>query len=139
MEDKTGSVFHGTTMAGCAMEEDTTKYEWMAQLSPFNTVFQEELLATQEACLGQSRPTNSLRAHVGYSGGRNSQEGNTGGNPTYIPAPRNYIKSLLQKESIIRWQNGEWYNGGTGRSVYNVLLKVKITPTPWQSPSSDIS
>ncbi|GBN43392.1 hypothetical protein AVEN_138008-1 [Araneus ventricosus] len=44
MEDKTGSAF-------CVMEEDTTEYEWMAQLSPFNTVFQAELLAIQEACL----------------------------------------------------------------------------------------
>ncbi|GBM38149.1 hypothetical protein AVEN_48484-1 [Araneus ventricosus] len=38
IEDKTGSAF-------CVMEEDTTKYEWMAQLSPFNTVFQAELLS----------------------------------------------------------------------------------------------
>ncbi|GBL91804.1 hypothetical protein AVEN_172733-1 [Araneus ventricosus] len=50
MEDKTGSSF-------CVMEEDTTKYEWMAQLRPFNTVFQAELLAMQEACLW-ARKTN---------------------------------------------------------------------------------
>ncbi|GBN24807.1 CRISP/Allergen/PR-1 [Araneus ventricosus] len=55
------------------------------------------------------------------------------GIPTYIPAPRNYIKSLLQKESILRWQK-EWGNGETGRSVHNVLPKVKTTPTPWQRP-----
>ncbi|GBO26184.1 hypothetical protein AVEN_82706-1 [Araneus ventricosus] len=55
------------------------------------------------------------------------------GIPTYIPAPRNRIKSLLQKESIISWQR-EWDNGETGRSVYNVLPKAKTTPTPWQRP-----
>ncbi|GBN98881.1 hypothetical protein AVEN_34281-1 [Araneus ventricosus] len=55
------------------------------------------------------------------------------GIPTFIPAPRNHIKSLLQKESIIRWQI-EWDNGETGRSVHNVLPKVKITPTPTQRP-----
>ncbi|GBM31700.1 Putative protein in type-1 retrotransposable element R1DM [Araneus ventricosus] len=47
---KTGSAF-------CVMEEDITKYEWMAQLSPFNTVFQAVLLAMQEACLW-ARKTN---------------------------------------------------------------------------------
>ncbi|GBL89949.1 hypothetical protein AVEN_178366-1 [Araneus ventricosus] len=52
MEDKTGSVF-------CSMEEDTTKYEWMAQLSPFNTVFQAKILAMQEASLWASK-TNQL-------------------------------------------------------------------------------
>ncbi|GBM31979.1 hypothetical protein AVEN_222313-1 [Araneus ventricosus] len=55
------------------------------------------------------------------------------GIPTFIPAPRNHIKSLLQKESIIRWQK-EWDNGETGRSVHNVLPKVKKNPTPWQMP-----
>ncbi|GBN72391.1 hypothetical protein AVEN_47322-1 [Araneus ventricosus] len=102
MEDKTGSAF-------CVMEEDTTKYEWMAQLRPFNTVFQAELLAIQEACLWASMTKQQVK----------------------IPAPRNHIKSLLQKEFIIRWQK-EWDNGETGRSGYNVLPKVKTTPTPWQ-------
>ncbi|GBN13283.1 hypothetical protein AVEN_169437-1 [Araneus ventricosus] len=55
------------------------------------------------------------------------------GIPTYIPSPRNYTKSLLQKESIIRREK-EWDNLETGRSVHNVLPKVKTTPTPWQSP-----
>ncbi|GBM76765.1 hypothetical protein AVEN_271790-1 [Araneus ventricosus] len=138
------------------MEEDTTKYEWMAQLSPFNTVFQADLLAIQEACLWASKTSQQIKvwpdsesslhsiasidtkspiaqqtqeillkstniklgwikAHVGHS------------------APRNHIKSLLQKESIIRCQK-EWDNGETGRSVHNVLPKVKTTPTPWQRP-----
>ncbi|GBM10874.1 hypothetical protein AVEN_42128-1 [Araneus ventricosus] len=48
MEVKTGSAF-------CGMEEDKTKYEWMAQLRLFNTVFQEELLAIQEAYLWTSK------------------------------------------------------------------------------------
>ncbi|GBO18479.1 hypothetical protein AVEN_264785-1 [Araneus ventricosus] len=52
------------------MEEDITKYEWMAQLSPFNTVFQAELLAIQEACLWVSKTNQQIKikAHVGYSG-----------------------------------------------------------------------
>ncbi|GBM84637.1 hypothetical protein AVEN_135628-1 [Araneus ventricosus] len=41
--------------------------------------------------------------------------------------------AVLQKESIIRWKK-EWDNGETGRSVHNVLPKVKITPTTWQRP-----
>ncbi|GBM68405.1 hypothetical protein AVEN_131709-1 [Araneus ventricosus] len=53
IEDKTGSAF-------CVMEEDITKYEWMAQLIPFNTVFQAELLAIQDACLWASKTTNRL-------------------------------------------------------------------------------
>ncbi|GBM93114.1 hypothetical protein AVEN_32039-1 [Araneus ventricosus] len=80
MEDKTGSAF-------CVMEEDITKYEWMAQLSPFNTVFQTELLAIQEACLWASKTNKQVKD-----------------------------------------------NGETGRSVHNVLPKVKTTPTPRQRP-----
>ncbi|GBM26913.1 hypothetical protein AVEN_264760-1 [Araneus ventricosus] len=132
IEDKTGSAF-------CVMEEDTTKYEWMAQLSPFNTVFQAELLAIQEACLWVSKTNQQIKvwAHVGYSGNEAAdvlaKKATQEGIPIYIPTPRNHIKSLLQKESIIRWQK-EWDNGETGRSVHNVLLKVKTTPTPWQRP-----
>ncbi|GBM10540.1 hypothetical protein AVEN_109332-1 [Araneus ventricosus] len=44
MEEKTGSAF-------CVVEEDTAKYEWMAELRPFNTVFQAYLFALYEACL----------------------------------------------------------------------------------------
>ncbi|GBM35692.1 hypothetical protein AVEN_97889-1 [Araneus ventricosus] len=51
----------------------------------------------------------------------------------WIVASRNHIKSLLQKESIIRCKK-EWDNGETGRSVHNVLFKVETTPTPWQRP-----
>ncbi|GBO15693.1 hypothetical protein AVEN_83244-1 [Araneus ventricosus] len=54
MEDKTGSAF-------CVMEEDSTIYEWMAQLSPFNTVFQAELLAIQEACLWASKTNQRVK------------------------------------------------------------------------------
>ncbi|GBN39919.1 Putative protein in type-1 retrotransposable element R1DM, partial [Araneus ventricosus] len=171
IEDKTGSAF-------CVMEEDTTKYEWMAQLSPFNTVFQAELLAIKEACLWASKTNQQIKvwsdsesslhsiasidtkspiaqqtqeillkstniklgwikAHVGYSGNEAAdvlaKKATQEGIPTFIPAPRNHIKSLLQKESITRWQK-EWDNGETGRSVHNVLPKVKTTSTPWQRP-----
>ncbi|GBN79038.1 hypothetical protein AVEN_186543-1 [Araneus ventricosus] len=53
MDDKTGCVF-------CVKEEDTMKYEWMAQLRSLNTIFQAELLAIWEASkgsFGQARPT----------------------------------------------------------------------------------
>ncbi|GBN22345.1 hypothetical protein AVEN_43078-1 [Araneus ventricosus] len=154
------------------MEEDTTKYEWMAQLSPFNTVFQAELLAIQEACLWASKTNQQIKvwsdsessfhsiasidtkspiaqqtqeillkstniklgwikAHVGYSGNEAAdvlaKKATQEGIPTFIPAPRNHIKSLLQKESIIRWQK-EWDNGEIGRSIHNFLPKVKTTP-----------
>ncbi|GBM91476.1 hypothetical protein AVEN_237626-1 [Araneus ventricosus] len=121
------------------MEEDITKYEWMAQLSPFNTVFQADLLAIQEPCLWASKTNQQIkiRAHVGYSGNEAAdvlaKKATQEGIPTYIPVPRNHIKSLIQKESIIRWQK-EWDNGETGRSVHNVLPKIKTTPTPWQKP-----
>ncbi|GBM10085.1 hypothetical protein AVEN_92913-1 [Araneus ventricosus] len=79
----------------------------------------------------------SIKAHVGYSGNEAAdvlaKKATQEGIPTFIPAPRNHIKSLLQKESIILWQK-EWDNGETGRSVRNVLPKVKTTPTPWQRP-----
>ncbi|GBM70970.1 hypothetical protein AVEN_102908-1 [Araneus ventricosus] len=142
IEDKIGSAF-------CVVEEDITKYEWMAQLIPFNTIFQAELLSIQEACLWASKTnqqikvwsdsesslysiasidTKSLiaqqtqeillkstniklgwiRAHIGYSGNETAdvlaKKATQEGIPTYIPAPRNHIKSLLQKESIIRWK-----------------------------------
>ncbi|GBN02881.1 hypothetical protein AVEN_153235-1 [Araneus ventricosus] len=150
----------------------------MAQLTPFNTVFQAELLAIQEACLWASKTNQQIKvwsdsesslhsiasidtkspiaqqtqeillkstniklgwikAHVGYSGKEAAdvlaKKATQEGIPTFIPAPRNHIKCLLQKESIIRWQK-EWDNGETGRSVHNVLPKVKTTPTPWQRP-----
>ncbi|GBM70879.1 hypothetical protein AVEN_146882-1 [Araneus ventricosus] len=43
------------------MEEDTAKYEWMPQICPFNTVFQAEFLATQEACLWASRTNQQVK------------------------------------------------------------------------------
>ncbi|GBN28562.1 hypothetical protein AVEN_109598-1 [Araneus ventricosus] len=43
------------------MEEDTTKCERMAQLRPFNTVFQAELLAIQEACLWASKTNQQVK------------------------------------------------------------------------------
>ncbi|GBM52816.1 hypothetical protein AVEN_21246-2 [Araneus ventricosus] len=85
----------------------------------------------------QDQPTDKGMAHVGYSGNEAAdvlaKKATQEGIPTFIPAPRNHIKSLLQKESIIRWQK-EWDNGETGRSVHNVFPKVKTTPTPWQRP-----
>ncbi|GBL76055.1 hypothetical protein AVEN_234363-1 [Araneus ventricosus] len=145
---------------------------------PFNTVFQAELLAIQEACLWASKTNQQIKvwsdsesslhsiasidtkspiaqqtqeillkstniklgwikAHVGYSANEAAdvlaKKATQEGIPTFIPAPRNHIKNLLQKESIIRWQK-EWDNGETDRSVHNVLPKVKTTPTPWQRP-----
>ncbi|GBN75584.1 hypothetical protein AVEN_131673-1 [Araneus ventricosus] len=141
IEDKTGSAF-------CVMEEDITKYEWMSL---------QHSLPSRASCytgglsLGkQDQPTDKgnitkinkhklrrIKAHVGYSGNEAAdvlaKKATQEGIPTFIPAPRNHIKSLLQKESIIRWQK-EWDNGETGRSVHNVLPKVKTTPTPWQRP-----
>ncbi|GBM20198.1 hypothetical protein AVEN_248085-1, partial [Araneus ventricosus] len=78
-----------------------------------------------------------FRAHIGYSGNEAADVLATKVAleriPTYIPATRYQIKSLLQKESIISWQT-EWDNGEKDRSVYNVLPEVKTTPTPWQRP-----
>ncbi|GBM87215.1 hypothetical protein AVEN_129732-1 [Araneus ventricosus] len=54
IEDKTGRAF-------CVMAEDATKHEWMAQLSPFNTVFQAELLAIQEACIWASKTNQQIK------------------------------------------------------------------------------
>ncbi|GBM62563.1 hypothetical protein AVEN_149131-1 [Araneus ventricosus] len=66
MDDKTDCVF-------CVKEEDTMKYEWMAQLRSLNTILQAELLAIREASkgsFGQARPTNRLR--YGQTGSRTS-------------------------------------------------------------------
>ncbi|GBM58918.1 hypothetical protein AVEN_80718-1 [Araneus ventricosus] len=99
--------------------------------SPIAQQTQEILLKSTNIKLGW------IKAHVGYSGNEAAdvlaKKATQEGIPTFIPAPRNHIKSLLQKESIIRWQK-EWDNGETGRSVHNVLPKVKTTPTPWQRP-----
>ncbi|GBL98879.1 hypothetical protein AVEN_165708-1 [Araneus ventricosus] len=98
------------------------------------------LRRTEESCVisGWKVPTEvGLWAHVGYSGNEAAEvlakKATQEGIPTYITAPRNHIKSLLQKESIICWQK-EWDNAETSRSVYNALPKVKITPSPWKRP-----
>ncbi|GBO18829.1 hypothetical protein AVEN_251508-1 [Araneus ventricosus] len=52
--DKTDSTF-------CVKEEDTTKYEWMVQLRPLNTVFQAESLAIREACLWASNTNQQIK------------------------------------------------------------------------------
>ncbi|GBL85808.1 hypothetical protein AVEN_96375-1 [Araneus ventricosus] len=72
---------------------------------------------------------------VGYSGndGGRTNEGNTGRESQNSSQHQKPHQSLLQKESIIRWQK-EWDNGETGRRVHNVLPKVKTTSTPWQRP-----
>ncbi|GBL98609.1 hypothetical protein AVEN_19675-1 [Araneus ventricosus] len=54
MDDKTRSAF-------CVLEEDTTKYVWMAQLLPFYAVFQAELLAIQAACLWASKTNQHVK------------------------------------------------------------------------------
>ncbi|GBN57901.1 hypothetical protein AVEN_228741-1 [Araneus ventricosus] len=99
--------------------------------SPIAQQTQEILLKSTNIKLGW------IRAHVVYSGNEVAdvlaKKATQEGIPIYIPTPRNHIKSLLQKESIIRWQK-EWDNGQTGRSVHSVLPKVKTTPTPWQRP-----
>ncbi|GBO14057.1 hypothetical protein AVEN_4756-1 [Araneus ventricosus] len=99
--------------------------------SPIAQQTQEILLKSTNIKLGW------IKAHVGYSGNEAAdvlaKKATQEGIPTFIPAPRNHIKSLLQKESIIRWQK-EWDNGETGNSVHNVLPKVKTTSTPWQRP-----
>ncbi|GBM08150.1 hypothetical protein AVEN_214480-1 [Araneus ventricosus] len=95
----------------------------------FTRIAQEILLKSTDIKLGW------ISAHVGYSGYEEADKLDKKAaqevTPTYIPAPRNQVKVLLQKESIIRWQT-EWDNGEIGRSVYNILPKVKITPSPWE-------
>ncbi|GBM18233.1 hypothetical protein AVEN_39004-1 [Araneus ventricosus] len=99
--------------------------------SPITQQTQEILLKSTNIELGWIWP------HVGYSGNEAAdvlaKKATQEGIPTYIPAPRDHVKNLLQEESIIRWQK-EWDNGEIGGSVFNVLLKVKTTPTPWQRP-----
>ncbi|GBM62090.1 hypothetical protein AVEN_182255-1 [Araneus ventricosus] len=99
--------------------------------SPIAQQTQEILLKSTSIKVGW------IRTHFGYSGNEAAdvlaKKATQEESPTYIPAPRNHIKSLLQKESIIRWQK-EWDNGETGSSVYSVLPKVNTTPTPCQRP-----
>ncbi|GBM24516.1 hypothetical protein AVEN_254027-1 [Araneus ventricosus] len=99
--------------------------------SPIAQQTQEILLKSTNIKLGW------IKGHVGYSGNEAAdvlaKKATQEGIPAFIPAPRNHIKSLLQKESIIRWQK-ECDNGETGRSVHNVLPKLKTTPIPWQRP-----
>ncbi|GBM99985.1 hypothetical protein AVEN_14181-1 [Araneus ventricosus] len=95
---------------------------------------------TSHSCRKSIFPKMTLNSHARIDGSSGNEAADVlakkatqEGIPTYIPAPRNLIKGLLQKESIIRWQK-EWDNGDTGRCVHNVLPKVKTIPTPWQRP-----
>ncbi|GBO31613.1 hypothetical protein AVEN_123560-1 [Araneus ventricosus] len=77
--------------------------------SPIAQQTQEILLKSTNIKLG------CIKAHIGYSGNEAdvlAKKATHEGIPTFIPAPINHIKSLLQKESIIRWQK-EWDNGET--------------------------
>ncbi|GBO22825.1 hypothetical protein AVEN_275018-1 [Araneus ventricosus] len=106
-------------------------------LVPSTQSSKQSFLLYRRLVFGQARPINRLRAHVGYSCNEAAdvlaKKATQEGIPTYIPAPRNHIKNLLQKESSIRWQK-EWDNVETGRGVHNVLPKVKTTPIPLQRP-----
>ncbi|GBM44020.1 hypothetical protein AVEN_218165-1 [Araneus ventricosus] len=90
MEDKTGSVF-------CVMEEETKKYKLMAHLRPFNTVFQAELLATQEACLWTSKTNQQFKA-------RSDSELSLHSIDTNSPIAQQTQEILLKSTNIkIRW------------------------------------
>ncbi|GBM05802.1 hypothetical protein AVEN_277-1 [Araneus ventricosus] len=127
MDNKTGSAF-------CVNEEDITKYEWMAQLRLSTQSSKQSFLLYGRHVFGQARPTNRLRYSGNEAAEELSKKATQEGTTTNIPALRSHVKSLLQKECIIRWQT-EWDNRETSRRVYNVLPKVKITPSAWQSPN----
>ncbi|GBM92307.1 Putative protein in type-1 retrotransposable element R1DM [Araneus ventricosus] len=141
IEDKTGSAFckaclwaSKTNQKIKVWSDSESSLHSIASIdtkSPISQQTQEILLKSTNIKLGW------IKAHVGYSGNEAAdvlaKKATQEEIPTSIPAPRNHIKSLLQKESIIRWQK-EWGNGETGWIVHNVLPKVKTTPTPWQRP-----
>ncbi|GBL93951.1 hypothetical protein AVEN_76681-1 [Araneus ventricosus] len=97
--------------------------------NPIAQQAQEILLKSTNIKLGW------IRAHVGYSGNEAAdvlaKKATLEGSPTYIEP---YQESASKRvHAIIRWQ-GEWDNREAGRSVYNVLSKVKTTQNPLKRP-----
>ncbi|GBL84039.1 hypothetical protein AVEN_100899-1 [Araneus ventricosus] len=49
---------------------------------------------------------------------------------TDIKLPKSFIKILLRKAMVKKWQV-YWNEGGTGRSVFNIIPKVCLHPMNW--------
>ncbi|GBN60604.1 hypothetical protein AVEN_236029-1 [Araneus ventricosus] len=96
------------------MEEDITKYEWMAQLSPFNTLFQAELLAIQEACLWASKTNQQIKVW------------------SDIESSLHSIASIDTKSPIPQQTQEILLNPSTGWNVESRSLMTILKPAPSQ-------
>ncbi|GBN79524.1 hypothetical protein AVEN_200447-1 [Araneus ventricosus] len=116
----------------------------MAQLKPYNSVFQAEPIAIKEAdtwdiekilLISSNIKLGWITAHAGneaadllakkatLEGIQNTISSNTGATSK---KKRHAISTQL-------WQN-EWDNSDTGRNVHLILPKVKTPSAPWQRP-----
>ncbi|GBM16570.1 hypothetical protein AVEN_223502-1 [Araneus ventricosus] len=79
-----------------------------------------------------------VKGHVGVLGKETAdklaKQATIRGEIHYFLATKSYLKNLLHKVSINKWQQ-EWATGDTGRTIYNISPKVITNPVPWTRES----
>ncbi|GBM33886.1 hypothetical protein AVEN_5928-1 [Araneus ventricosus] len=75
-----------------------------------------------------------LKAHVGYLGNecadQLAKEAITKGDSFFFPKPLSCLKSEM-KSAALSISQDNWDNGETGRSTYDIVLRVSNKPVGW--------
>ncbi|GBO27739.1 hypothetical protein AVEN_219413-1 [Araneus ventricosus] len=81
---------------------------------------------------------NWIKAHVGFLGNEAEdflvKQATKEGTHLHLQTPKCHLKKMLTNLSLNKWQH-DWDSGDTGRAIFNILLKVTLTPVSWSRES----